>query len=223
MKTPVHHTLIKLWMVPIFILVFVVGLSFVIPQEDPLKVSKEYEVVPNPAAPGDTITIQRELDISNAISRNCSASVTKWIEDSNGTLHFLGSSERSDADFERFERNDPGRVILTLTLPTAVSPGPALYVAKFKFHCNIFHYINPIEVTLQSVFTVEPLPRALIKEEIQIIREELDSKTDDRYRGSDARRDWKKAREQFEAIQRQIEGIRKRLERIEQNSGIDIE
>lgn len=214
MTTPLNKALRRLWWVPIgAILVAMVGLS-ILPQMAPMKINAEYAVVPNPAFAGEPITIERDIDISNAIERKCSATVTKWIEDVNGVIHMLGTSTRSHEDFVRFEKNDPGHVALTLSLPGNIPAGRATYYSKFDFQCTLLHYIVPLTVTLKNDFVVgsrNENTAATVTKELKSIREKIDDKVDDVYKASDARRDWNRAEQRFQIIEKELRELRKAI------------
>lgn len=101
------------------------------------------------AAPGEYALVVIGLDRPDK-RRDCSERSSKYLIDSQGVRHRIGSTETmSPAAVKHMRQFSPDSMKFKIYMPKSASPGPAILIADIEYQCNPVHALWPISVLLE--------------------------------------------------------------------------
>lgn len=103
---------------------------------------------------GEFVTLKSA--VYRDVSRGCNTEFSRFLWDAHGARFDLGTSKMSADAIAMMDRKSPGRLTLSVHVPTAVAPGPARLQTTIMYRCNRTHAWWPIETSVDMPFTVLP-------------------------------------------------------------------
>jgi hypothetical protein len=103
---------------------------------------------------GEFVTLRSA--VYRDIERGCNTEFSRFLWDSHGARFDLGTSKMSAQAIAAMDRQSPGQLVMSVHVPSAVSPGPARLQTVILYRCNRTHAWWPIESVADMPFTVLP-------------------------------------------------------------------
>ena len=136
------------------LMLFVAAVLVIIQAMDREPPFQVLSVEPAFARAGDTVTITAK--VKRDTTRNCSASMSRSIFDSDGKRSDYALQKFSDAMIDDMEQRNPGVLRVSVQVPQNANIGTARLVSVLDYRCNRVHALWPIEVTTTLPFEVIP-------------------------------------------------------------------
>ena len=135
-------------------IIYIGALAFVFLLLDRAPPFAVVSVEPASARPGEWVHIKAR--VRRDADRDCSAEISRYIYDADGSRFELGTSIASPELIRQLERTVPGELRFSMLLPAAIPPGDAAIVSVLNYVCHKPQVLWPIQVTTSIPFTVLP-------------------------------------------------------------------